>query len=68
MDFRLNPTKHFHQEVGRGPGQLVTSHSGGFVAELVMNVSQFIMTVPVLGTQMQAELSKRDSRQWVAAR
>lgn len=32
---------------------------GGLVAGLVMNVSQFIMTVPVLGTQMQAELSKR---------
>jgi hypothetical protein len=32
---------------------------GGLVAGLVMNVSQFIMTVPVLGPQMQAELTKR---------
>jgi hypothetical protein len=32
---------------------------GGFVAGLVMSVSQFILTVPVLGTQMQAELTKR---------
>jgi hypothetical protein len=32
---------------------------GGIVAGLVMNVSQFILTVPVLGTQMQAELRKR---------
>ena len=30
---------------------------GGFVAGLVMNVSEFIMTVPVLGPRMQAELT-----------
>ena len=32
---------------------------GGIVAALVMSVSEFIMTVPVLGTQMQAELAQR---------
>lgn len=34
---------------------------GGLVAGLVMNISEFIMTVPVvLGTQMQAELTQRN--------
>ena len=33
---------------------------GGFVAGLVMNVSEFIMTVPVLGTRMQAELTNHN--------
>ena len=31
---------------------------GGLIAGLVMNVSEFIMTVPALGTQMQAELAR----------
>jgi hypothetical protein len=33
---------------------------GGLVAALVMNVSQAIMTQPVLGTQMAAELTKHN--------
>jgi hypothetical protein len=33
---------------------------GGLVAGLIMNVSQAIMTQPVLGTQMAAELTKHN--------
>jgi hypothetical protein len=50
----------FHWEVDMGRINWSRVVLGGLAAGVVMNLSEFIMTVPVLGRQMAAELTTRN--------